>query len=182
MDITYTMLFFSDIVPTRTTWNIISFCIYAEWGRRATDIKRERKENEEQVQSEQWNVFGQSILDEACSDEVDEVAVQNTIHNGEDDLLTTVPNQVQVNPSVVDLKASWHPDDKHADVHRQNYHKNNPLEPGRFPGDHNEEPKPIEDDLKEELDLKCPKQRCAIRSAQISRFQRQPTENVPTEK
>lgn len=87
-----------------------------------------------------------------------------------------------MDPSVVDLKASWHPDDKHADVHRQNDGENNPLEPGRLPRDHDEEPKPIEDDLKEELDLKCPEKCCGIKSAQTSPFQRQPTENLPTQK
>jgi hypothetical protein len=47
---------------------------------------------------------------------MDKVEIKSCINKQEDDLLDSIPDFVDTDPSVVDLKSSWDPDCEDADI------------------------------------------------------------------
>lgn len=124
-----------------------------------TCIQGQRYENQDQVHAIEGDIFRQSPVDQARSDEVDEVAVQREIDDGEDDLFASVPNNVEADPCIVDLEAGRHQSDEDADVYGQDVGEDDPLQLCCFAGHNHQETEAINNDLQRQLHLDSPEQR-----------------------
>lgn len=118
-----------------------------------TYIKSNGDRDEEQVHLIQTVVLLKTVGDKSLLDNINEVEVECGVHDGEDDLFDSIPNLVDVDEGIVDLKASRHPDAENANVDGE---KNEEAEPFEFrcigPNNH-QEADSVDDDLNKTLYL-----------------------------
>ena len=94
---------------------------------RITYIETHGNANKSQVEAIQLNVLVQSILNETSSDKANEIKIEANINDAEDGLLAAIPDVVNLDVRLVDLKTGGNPDAKDADVDDENNKENDPL-------------------------------------------------------
>lgn len=81
-----------------------------------TYIHGHRDSNHAQVKAKQARILGKAVRDKPRMHEMDKVEIKSCINKQEDDLLDSIPDFVDIDPGVIDLKSSWDPDCEDADV------------------------------------------------------------------
>lgn len=83
------------------------------------DVKGNGATAEEHVHLIKASVLLEAVGYQALLDDVDKVDVERGIHEGEDDLFASIPDLVEMDVALADLKSGGDPDAKHTDVDGQ---------------------------------------------------------------
>jgi hypothetical protein len=83
---------------------------------------------QEHVHLIQTSILLQTICNKSLLHDIDEVEVEDSIHDSEDDLFASIPDVVQVDIGLANLQSSGDPDAEHADVDSEQDKEAEPFE------------------------------------------------------
>ena len=92
------------------------------------NIQRDRNTTQEHVHLIQTSILLKTVGDKALFDDVDEIKVENGIHDGKDDLFASIPDLVEMHILVANLESSGDPDAENADVDGEQDEEAEPFE------------------------------------------------------
>jgi hypothetical protein len=119
----------------------------------ATYIQSDGDSDEEHVHMIQAGILLQAICNKTLLNNPDEVEIEGSVHDGEEDLFHTIPNIVDMDVSFIDLKARRDPDTEDADIDGQENSETSPLEYRSVAADDHKQADTVDDDLNQTLDL-----------------------------
>jgi hypothetical protein len=92
------------------------------------NIQSDRNTTQKHIHLIQTSILLETVGNKALLDDVDEIKVENGIHDGKDDLFATIPDFVEVDVLFANLKSSRDPDAENADVDGEQDKEADPFE------------------------------------------------------
>lgn len=120
------------------------------------NIHAEGEANNIDVELDQGLVLLKTLAHQVLLDDADEVPVESSVNEKVDDLLTAIPDFIEVDVSLSDLEASRDPDAVDRDVDCGDEHGNGDLEVECLSAVHEKNRDSVNDNLQKKLDLKGP--------------------------
>jgi len=92
------------------------------------NVQSNRDTTQKHIHLIQTGILLKTVGDKALLDDVDEIKVENGVHESKDDLFASIPDIVKMDVSLADLKSSGDPDTENTDVDGEQDEEAEPFE------------------------------------------------------